>query len=46
MSVDRRRPEPEIVSIGCCGAPMMVVDGHYHEKLDIKQLDAILDGLE
>ena len=31
---------------GCCGAPMMVVDGHYHEKLDIKQLDAILDGLE
>jgi NADH-quinone oxidoreductase subunit E len=31
---------------GCCGAPMMVVDGHYHENLDIKQLDAILDGLE
>jgi NADH-quinone oxidoreductase subunit E len=31
---------------GCCGAPMMVVDGHYHENLDIEQLDAILDGLE
>ncbi len=31
---------------GCCGAPMMVVDGHYHEKLDIEKLDAILDGLE
>lgn len=31
---------------GCCGAPMAVVDGHYHEKLDIKKLDAILDGLE
>ena len=31
---------------GCCGAPMMVVDGHYHEHLDIEQLDAILDGLE
>jgi NADH-quinone oxidoreductase subunit E len=31
---------------GCCGAPMAVVDGHYHEKLDLKQLDAILDGLE
>lgn len=31
---------------GCCGAPMMVVDGHYHENLDIGQLDAILDGLE
>ena len=31
---------------GCCGAPMMVVDGHYHENLDIEKLDAILDGLE
>ena len=30
----------------CCGAPMMVVDGHYHENLDEKKLDAILDGLE
>ena len=29
----------------CCGAPMMVVDGHYHENLDEKKLDAILDGL-
>lgn len=31
---------------GCCGAPMMVVDGHYHENLDRDRLDAILDGLE
>lgn len=31
---------------GCCGAPMMVVDGHYHENLDIQKLDALLDGLE
>ena len=31
---------------GCCGAPMAVVNGHYHEKLDIQKLDAILDGLE
>jgi NADH-quinone oxidoreductase subunit E len=30
----------------CCGAPMMVVDGHYHEQLDKKKLDAILDSLE
>lgn len=30
----------------CCGAPMMVVDGHYHENLDVKKLDAILDGLD
>lgn len=31
---------------GCCGAPMMVVDGHYKENLDLAKLDAILDGLE
>jgi len=30
----------------CCGAPMMVVDGHYHEKLTPQSVDAILDGLE
>ncbi len=30
----------------CCGAPMMVVDGHYHEKLDVKSIDAILDELD
>jgi NADH-quinone oxidoreductase subunit E len=30
----------------CCGAPMMVVDGHYHENLDKDKLDEILDGLE
>lgn len=30
----------------CCGAPMMVVNGHYHEKLDIAKVDEILDSLE
>ena len=30
----------------CCGAPMMVVDGHYHENLDPASVDEILDGLE
>lgn len=30
----------------CCGAPMMVVDGHYHENLDTGKVDEILDGLE
>lgn len=30
----------------CCGAPMMVVDGHYHENLDIARMDAILDKLD
>jgi NADH-quinone oxidoreductase subunit E len=31
---------------GCCGAPMMVVDGHYHEKLDTESVDRILDSLD
>jgi NADH-quinone oxidoreductase subunit E len=30
----------------CCGAPMMVVDGHYHEKLDTQAINTILDGLD
>jgi len=30
----------------CCGAPMMVVDGHYHENLDTNKIDEILDGLD
>jgi NADH-quinone oxidoreductase subunit E len=30
----------------CCGAPMMVVDGHYHEKLTPASADAILDALD
>jgi len=30
----------------CCGAPMMVVDGHYHEDLDTDKVDKILDGLD
>lgn len=30
----------------CCGAPMMVVNGHYHEKLTIQKVDQILDALE
>jgi NADH-quinone oxidoreductase subunit E len=29
----------------CAGAPMMVVNGHYHEKLTHESIDAILDGL-
>jgi NADH-quinone oxidoreductase subunit E len=31
---------------GCCGAPMMLVDGHYHEKLTAQKVDEILDALE
>jgi len=30
----------------CAGAPMMVVNGHYHEKLTPKSVDEILDGLK
>ena len=30
----------------CCGAPMMIVDGHYHENLDSGKVDEILDKLE
>jgi NADH-quinone oxidoreductase subunit E len=30
----------------CTGAPMMVVDGHYHERLDTESIDQILDALK
>ena len=30
----------------CCGAPMMVVNGHYHEHLTPDAVDKILDGLK
>ncbi|MDT8450195.1 MAG: NADH-quinone oxidoreductase subunit NuoE [Wenzhouxiangellaceae bacterium] len=30
----------------CIGAPMMVVNGHYHENLTEEKIDEILDGLE
>ena len=30
----------------CCGAPAMVVNGHYHENLDTEKVDKILDGLD
>ncbi|HEV7776185.1 MAG TPA: NADH-quinone oxidoreductase subunit NuoE [Luteibacter sp.] len=30
----------------CCGAPMMVVNGHYHENLTTEKVDEILDGLK
>ena len=30
----------------CAGAPMMVVNGHYHEKLDAAKVDEILDALK
>ena len=29
----------------CCGAPMLVVDGHYHENLTTEKVDSILDEL-
>ena len=39
------KPEEECLA-ACCGAPMMVVDGHYHEQLTTEKVDRILDGLE
>lgn len=30
----------------CCGAPMMIVNGQYHEHLDIEKVDEILDALK
>ena len=30
----------------CIGAPMMTVNGHYHENLSTEKVDQILDGLE
>ena len=30
----------------CCGAPMMVVNGHYHEKLTAESMDAIFETLK
>ena len=33
--------------LAACGvAPMMIVDGHYHENLTPEKIDAIIDGLE
>jgi NADH-quinone oxidoreductase subunit E len=31
---------------GCAGAPMMVINGHYHERLTVEKVDELLDGLE
>src|SRR5690606_200647 len=37
--------EEECVA-ACCGAPVVVINGHYHEKLDIAKVDELLDGLK
>ena len=37
--------EEECVA-ACVGAPMMLVNGHYHENLDTQKVDEILDGLD
>ena len=37
--------EEECVA-ACCGAPVVVINGHYHEKLDTSKVDALLDGLK
>ncbi|MCF6323936.1 MAG: NAD(P)H-dependent oxidoreductase subunit E [Gammaproteobacteria bacterium] len=30
----------------CTGAPMMTVNGHYHEKLTLEKVDSIIEGLK
>jgi len=37
--------EEECVA-ACVGAPMMIVNGHYHENLTEEKIDQILDALE
>lgn len=37
--------EEECVA-GCCGAPVMLVDGNYHDKVTPEQADAIFDKLD
>jgi len=37
--------EEECVA-ACTGAPMMIVDGHYHENLTPEKINEILDSLE
>lgn len=37
--------EEECVA-ACTGAPMMIVNGHYHENLTEETIDQILDGLD
>jgi NADH-quinone oxidoreductase subunit E len=47
-TADRRiylKNEEECLA-ACCSAPMMAVDGHYHENLTTAKVDEILDGLK
>ena len=39
------KPEEECLA-ACCGAPMMMVDHVYHERLTPQRVDEILDALE
>ncbi|NLG59449.1 MAG: NADH-quinone oxidoreductase subunit NuoE [Gammaproteobacteria bacterium] len=37
--------EEECVA-ACCGAPVVLINGHYHEKLTTEKVDELLDGLK
>jgi NADH-quinone oxidoreductase subunit E len=37
--------EEECVA-ACCGAPVVVINGHYHERLDASRVDELLDELK
>ena len=38
--------EEEECLAACIGAPMMIIDGHYHENLTEQKIDEILDELD
>lgn len=39
------KKEEECVA-ACCGAPVVIINGHYHEKLTPEKVDELLDGLK
>src|SRR5690606_34355712 len=39
-----KREEERVAA--CCGAPVVVINGHYHEKLTPETVDELLDGLK
>ena len=46
MLTKSRDAKPLKRPTACNGGPMMMVNGHYHEKLTPAKVDEILDGLK
>ena len=46
VSADGRFSYDEVECLaGCCGAPMMAINGGFHENLSVEKVDKILGGL-